>query len=76
MPHPVFGRASLIVTARLTFPVSRTGPSLLGAGIGDGALENAGAQGVLLLDCRISTSVVAPYLSEMMQQGPRPVAVD
>ncbi|WP_370282005.1 hypothetical protein [Plantibacter sp. M259] len=37
---------------------------------------HAGAQGVLLLDCRISTSVVAPYLSEMMQQGPRPVAVD
>ena len=37
---------------------------------------HAGAQGVLLLDCRISTSVVAPYLSEMMRQGPRPVAVD
>jgi acetolactate synthase-1/2/3 large subunit len=37
---------------------------------------HAGAQGVLLLDCRISTSVVAPYLSEMMQQGPRPVTVD
>ncbi|KQM14073.1 thiamine pyrophosphate-binding protein [Plantibacter sp. Leaf171] len=37
---------------------------------------HAGADGVLLLDCRISTSVVAPYLSEMMHQGPRPIAVD
>jgi acetolactate synthase-1/2/3 large subunit len=36
----------------------------------------AGAQGVILLDCRISTSVVAPYLSEMVHHGARPVAVD
>lgn len=35
---------------------------------------HAGARGVLLLDCRISTSVVAPYLSEMMHHGSRPVA--
>lgn len=32
-----------------------------------------GAHGVLLLDCRISTTVVAPYLSEMMEHAAQPV---
>ncbi|MGK9148943.1 thiamine pyrophosphate-binding protein [Plantibacter flavus] len=33
-----------------------------------------GAHGVLLLDCRISTTVVAPYLAEMVSQAAQPVS--
>lgn len=35
-----------------------------------------GAHGVLLLDCRISTTVVAPYLAEMMAHAAQPVTAD